>query len=52
MSVHIEANVMDGLRANFLGELLLPKDLGYDEARSIWMDGSFAVRRSSPVAWG
>jgi hypothetical protein len=35
MSVHIETNVMDGLRANFLGELRLPNDLGYDEARSI-----------------
>jgi FAD/FMN-containing dehydrogenase len=36
MSVHIETNAIDELRANFLGELLLPGDLRYDEARSIW----------------
>ena len=36
MSVHIDTIAMDGLRANFLGELLSPDDSAYDEARRIW----------------
>jgi FAD/FMN-containing dehydrogenase len=48
MSVHIETNAMDGLRANFLGELLLPDDSGYDEARIIW--NGRIVRRPALIA--
>jgi hypothetical protein len=36
MSVHIDTTALEGLRANFLGELLSPDDSGYDEARRIW----------------
>jgi hypothetical protein len=36
MVAHIDSTSMDGLRANFLGELLSPHDSGYDQARRIW----------------
>jgi len=36
MSVHIDTIAMEGLRANFLGELLSLDDPGYDQARRIW----------------
>jgi hypothetical protein len=48
MSVQIKTNAMDWLRANFLGELLLPDDVGYDEARKIW--NGRIVRRPALIA--
>jgi FAD/FMN-containing dehydrogenase len=36
MSTHIDTTALEGLRANFLGELLSPDDTEYDEARRIW----------------
>jgi FAD binding domain/Berberine and berberine like len=36
MSARIDTTALEGLRANFLGELLWPDDSGYDQARRIW----------------
>jgi len=36
MSAHIDTTALDGLRTDFLGELLTPDDGGYDQARTIW----------------
>ena len=36
MSLIIETTALDGLRANFAGELIQPQDAGFDAARQIW----------------
>lgn len=36
MANTINANLLDGLRKNFRGEILLPDDAGYDDARTIF----------------
>lgn len=36
MPTPLKSAALDGLRADFLGELIQPGDLGYDDSRKIW----------------